>query len=61
MICPHCNKAIKRGVTPAIRKSIVTLAGEGFSVREIEKLLFKEYGALVSFGQVAKILREVAP
>lgn len=58
MICPHCNKHIKRGVTPEIRKLIVTLSKQGFSVRDIEKVLFKEYGALVSFSQVAKILRD---
>lgn len=53
MICPHCRKPIPRKPIDAkIRAEVVRLSRQGYSSRDIEKMLG------ISFSSAARIVRE---
>ena len=56
MICPHCHKAITYGVDGAVYRRAKKLKDEGFSLREMEKILFKE-GINVSFSSLSRAFK----
>ena len=57
MICPHCQKPIEYGITAKAEKRARELVKQGYSLRETEKMLFKE-GMHMSFSSIARMLRE---
>lgn len=56
MICPHCKKAIKRGISADAWKRARELRKEGYSLREVEKILFS-LGISVSYSTLSRRLR----
>ncbi len=53
MICPHCRKPIPRKPIDAkIRADVLKLSKQGYSARDIEKVLG------ISFSSAAKIVRD---
>lgn len=57
MICPHCKKKIEHGASAEVVARIKELKREKYSLREMEKILFSE-GMIISFGSIARVLRE---
>lgn len=55
MICPHCKAVIKRGPTPEAIKRAKEMQAKGYSLREMERLLFAE-GIHVSFASLSRAL-----
>lgn len=39
MICPHCQKPIPRKITPKQKADVLKLLDQGYSTRDIEKLV----------------------
>lgn len=58
MICPHCKKAIPHKVNDKAIIRAKELSIEGFSLREIEKILFAE-GMSVSIATLSRNLKKV--
>lgn len=56
MICPHCHKAIPRGMSVETLKRAKELKQRKFSLREIEKILWSE-GVFVSFATISRALK----
>lgn len=62
MICPHCKKAIdRRSVTETAKRLIRQYSKEGFSCREIERILFAKDNIQVSFASVSRVLKKHKP
>lgn len=59
MICPHCKKAIKIGVTKESIKKAKHYLKQGFSMRETEKLLFAD-GIIMSFSSISRMMKDSA-
>lgn len=61
MICPHCKKLIsfKKQKSSQEIMEVLSLHKEGYSTRDIEKLLFTK-NIMVSFSTVARIVKEYA-
>lgn len=57
MICPHCNKPIEYAVGKSAERRAKELIKEGFSLRETEKILFKE-GMQMSFSSISRMLKK---
>lgn len=56
MICPHCKKSIGRGLTTKAKRRAIELKKQGYSLREMEKILWSE-GETVSFASIHRFLR----
>lgn len=56
MICPHCSKPIEYGVSDQAAKRARELIKQGYSMRETERMLFKE-GMHMSFSTISRMLR----
>lgn len=52
MLCPHCNKPIKKGITKDQKSKVFKLHKEGYSTRDIFRLTG------VSPSSVSRILKE---
>jgi len=59
MICPHCKKSIDRKVSDEALKRAQWLKKSGFSLRDIERILFKE-GHQVSASTLCRRLKKDA-
>jgi len=58
MICPHCHKAIQHTVSEEALALAKEYQKQGFSLREIEKLLFKD-GHKASAASLSRKLKAV--
>lgn len=58
MMCPHCHKTFKHGAegSPEVIALIKKYDAQGYSCREIEKLIFKD-GHVIGFSQINREIR----
>lgn len=57
MICPHCNKPIHNSASKVAKEMALELLSKGFSVRDIEKLLFKK-GVFISYSSIQRLKKK---
>jgi hypothetical protein len=55
MICPHCKKPFKNGPTPEALRIARELKEQGYTLRDIEMILFTK-GIVVSSASLFKAL-----
>lgn len=57
MICPHCEKPIKLGITPEALARAKELRAAGYSFRDIEAILRGEK-MIISFATLSRHLKQ---